>query len=305
VVDLALVDTMVGMIAALRSDNPARLATAVLNRELAIRFRKAGLIREALTAAQLYMADGQRLATAYRDESEMRVQCRAIEVYLAAHELGHIILAQDQQFSKDLRAKVVDTVVRFVKSQRGAGVRSGDPAVSRHSRTGVAEGRERTQAGWVALLQADESVQEELSADDLARMVLFSASYGPGIREGVVVFLTQLNILILEQLDVLVAGYINPAPPKDASARLLRAEYAAVDLAHLLPQQTAVEKADVVRQLGAASIAHKQLYDEVLYESIVPLFGQLHRARAANKDEALTPDAKIRGRTLLEALISE
>jgi hypothetical protein len=84
----------------------------------------------------------------------------------------------------------------------------------------------------------------------------------------------------------------------------LRAEYAAIDLADLLPHQTAIEKADVMRQLGTASVAHKQLYDEVLYQSIVPLFGQLHRARAANKDEPLTPDAKIKGRTLLEALTS-
>src|SRR5262249_34476010 len=145
------------------------------SREIAERFRSAGLIEEGILFAQWYREKRRDVARIYREVRGLSECSTVLELYLVAHELAHVVFGEDSIFFEEMRAAVVKIISRFIKSQTAAGIDLHDPELARMPVKELAKVRAGVQAGWLAAINNNTALQEELAADDLARFIVFHA----------------------------------------------------------------------------------------------------------------------------------
>ena len=80
----------------------------------------------------------------------------------------------------------------------------------------------------------------------------------------VTLFMIQLNLFVLKNLDVLVSAIRAVITIRSANKPLLRSEYAALDLVHLVPTSSAVRKEDLRQRLAEMGIIHKEVFRKAL-----------------------------------------
>jgi len=284
VVDAGLVQSVIEMTAALESPNADAAVRGLLSQYMAARFRHAGLVHEATVFARIFRCLETEIASMTSRVNSIRSFAIPIEIYLFAHEVGHIMMTDDIGFSSTLKSSVVQIVELFVESQQNAGVDPNDPELNWQPENEILNVRRSIQAEWSKFLNYDNALQEELAADDIARIVTFSdssASENP-LKTAEIILATHLNIRVFEMLDSCVRWY-QCLPRLEgesvASGRLLRSEYATVDLSYLVARMSDVAKEDIMSALRLVSRVHKELYDKTMRKFIAPMLVALMRGK--------------------------
>lgn len=305
IVDFAHLLPLLEMVAVVQLRDPNTAIAAILSREIAERFRFAGLVEEGISFAKWYREHRQDVARIHQQARGIR-ECSAIlELYLGAHELAHVVFSEDPEFCAQMRAAVVNNVSSFVKSQFAVSPDPRDPELARLPADELAKARAGVQAGWLTAIGTDTALQEELAADDLARMVVLNSRMAGGhLLVAVTLFLIQLNLLVLNTLDVLVCGYqggnhrlIRTTEP------LLRSEYATLDLAYSGTGLDSTASPDIRQRLAEVGIMHKELFRRALYEHVIPQLSLLDSKRPSRG--ASVPAAQAGDRSaLLDELLS-
>lgn len=283
VVDVGLAQSMIEMTVALESPNADAAVRGLLSHYLAAKLRHVGLVHEAAIFAGVFRRLKPEIARVCGRVDIIRSFAIPLELYLFAHEVGHIQLEDDVGFASALKSSVVQIVKRFVESQRSAGVDPTDPELKWAPESEILKFRRRIQAEWLELLQCSNALQEELAADDISRIVTFSdikASEDP-LKTASTILAIHLNLCVLEMLDSCVRTYRTPRSEEEsaASGRLLRTEYAIVDLSFLVTRMSDVAKGDVMSALRHVSLVHKELYDTAMLKYIAPMLVALQRGK--------------------------
>jgi hypothetical protein len=307
IVDFGQLLPILEMVAVTYLRAPQEAASAIVSREIAERFRNAGLLDEAIVFGRWYHEHRHAVARIYREVKTVREHSGAVELFLAAHELAHVVFSADEEFGRQVRSSTVDVVSAFVTSQMGESVRPDDPVLRRVPANELARLRAAIQSNWLDAVRRDEALQEELGADDLARAIVLSSGL-PGGHDllATTLFLIQLTIFVLEQMARLLRGYAGDEyETPGADQALLRSEYASVDLAHLLAHMFKASMEDVRRQLGIASIRHKELFDTVISEFVIPCFRSLNPDPRVRRTVPPAPPRVIREKeAILDNLLS-
>src|ERR1041385_200991 len=304
VVDFGHLLPLLEMTAAMQLQDPNAAIAAILSREMAERFRSAGLIEEGILFARWYREKRRDVARIYEVARGLQ-QCSAIiELYVGAHELAHVVFGADPVFSGEMRSAVVNIINSFVKSQTGLSANSRDPELARMSMDGLARVRAGVQAGWLTTIGNDMALQEELAAEHVARTLVFKSRVPASpLFIAISLFMIQLNIFFLNNLDVLICGYQGGDPQKiRAKEPLLRAEYASVDLVHLIPISSGVLKEDLHQRISEMGGMHKEAFRRALYEQVIPRLSLLDSMRTSRTAPVLATQAGNRQAVLDELL---
>jgi hypothetical protein len=305
VVDFGHLLPLLEMSAVVQVRGPSTAVATILSREMAERFRCAGFIEEGILFARFYREHRQELARIYSDVQSLRDCAAIVELYVTAHELAHVVFGEDSVFSGQMRATVVNVVRAFVKSQIRASVDPRDPELARMPAHELAKERAGIQRQWLIAVESDEALQEELSADDLARSIVFNSRVpGGAALITTTLFLVQLSSFILKNLDVLVCGYQGGDHEKlRAADLLLRSEYAALDLVQHARMSGGLRENDTRLRLAELGGNHKELFRKGLYEHVIPQLSSLDSKRPSRQHAVPTQGTGDRGSLLDELLL--
>ena len=305
VVDFGRLVPLLEMTMVMQIQYPHTAIATILSREMAVRFRCAGSIEEGILFARVVPGTSPGYSASSKEAQGLQECSAVLELYLAAHELAHVAFGENPVFSGEMRAAVVTVVNAFVKSQVGVPADRRDPELAQRSVEELPRIRASMQAGWLRAIAHDAALQEELAADDMARAIIINSRVsGNPLFIAVTLFMIQLNLFVLKNLDVLVCGYQGGDHNQiRANEPLLRSEYAALDLVHLVPTSSAVRKEDLRQRLAEMGIMHKEVFRKALYEHVIPQLSLLDSMRSSRKAAVLATQAGDR-QALLNELLS-
>jgi len=271
------------MTAALESPNADAAVRGLLSQYLAEKFRHAGFVHEAAIFAGVFQSLKQDIARVLGRADIIRSFAIPLELYLFAHEAGHMLMEDDVGFTSTFKLHIVQIVEVFVKAKRSKSVDPTDPALKWWPEGEVLKIRRHIQAEWLELLQSSNALQEELVADDIARVVCFSditASKDP-LKTATTILVIHLNLCVLELLDSWVRTYPTPRTEEGSAASelLLRTEYAVGDLSFHVTRMSDVAEGDVLSALRHVSFVHKELYNRIMINFIAPMLVALQSGK--------------------------